>query len=161
IVCSCFFALRYSVIGLRSRLRWPSLPTPRRLCWLTGLLWLSGHLWHRAHLRMRILKVALVFVPVLLPEGPQPAQCLKGCVEVVVDAVVTIWGNIQEEWLKIWEGRYPFQERKEPGEAFGESGTGGLCCLQMAIPLRGNRRGLLPPPDYRACLPRCGLFARS
>jgi hypothetical protein len=53
---------------------------------------------------MRILKVAHVFVPVLLPEGPQPAQCLEGCVEVGVDAVVPIWGNIEEELLKIWEG---------------------------------------------------------
>jgi hypothetical protein len=77
---------------------------------MTGLLRLCGHRWHQAQLRMRILKAAHVFVPVLLPEGPQPAQGLEGCVEVGGDAVVPIWGNIQEELLKLWEGGQGFQE---------------------------------------------------
>jgi hypothetical protein len=76
----------------------------RLLRWLTGLLRLGRHRWHQAQPLLLPLPLAGFCVPMRLPEGLQLAQCLKGCVEVVVNAVVTIWGNIQEELLKIWGG---------------------------------------------------------
>ena len=44
-------------------------------------------------------------VPVLLPEGPQPVQVGEGWVEILIYTVITIRGHVQEELLKIWEGR--------------------------------------------------------